>query len=70
MQKRDSHQSDIIYKTYDPDKEILEIGLLNWEKYQYSGVPIEEYAEFRSATSPWDYISDYIKNSYPVTKIN
>ena len=61
--------SDIKAIGYDAQTETLEVEFLSGWIYQYYGVPDHMRLEIMQAQSKGKFLNQYIKNSYPYSRV-
>ncbi len=54
---------------YDAQSQTLEVEFLSGWVYQYYGVPVHIYEEFLQASSKGRFLNQYIKDSYPYSRV-
>ena len=54
---------------YDRDADTLEIEFMNGWVYQYYGVPEHLYDEVMRAPSKGQFVSQYIRDQYPYSRV-
>ena len=54
---------------YDPATQILEVEFMSGWVYQYYGVPEYLHQQIMQASSKGTFLSQYIKNSYPYSRV-
>jgi hypothetical protein len=61
--------SNIASVGYDEATETLEVEFLNSSIYQYYNVPIHMYENLMREGSKGRFLSTYIKNTYPFSRV-
>lgn len=69
MERYSVASSNVASMGYDEDTETLEVEFLNGSIYQYYGVPQNMYQQFVRAGSKGRFLSTYIKNAYPFSRV-
>ncbi|HEX4700990.1 MAG TPA: KTSC domain-containing protein [Pseudonocardiaceae bacterium] len=62
--------SSLVSVGYDPAGQVLEVEFSSGSVYQYTGVPVAVYTEFRAASSLGSYLARRIKPHYPVHRVD
>ena len=65
----DANSSFIDTVGYDSDTQTLGVKFLNGDTFNYHGVPIEVYQEFKSASSKGSYFHSNVKDVYAGNKV-
>ena len=54
---------------YDTNTQTLEVEFLNGRVYQYYGVPDHMHEQIMQTSSKGKFLNQYIKNSYPYSRV-
>jgi hypothetical protein len=54
---------------YDEQTETLEVEFLNGSVYQYFNVGVDLYQQMLTAPSKGQFLSTYIRNAYPYSRV-
>lgn len=61
--------SNIVAVGYDEPSQTLEVEFLNGTVYQYYNVELALFEQFMTAPSKGQFLSTYIRNAYPYSRI-